>query len=164
MRWAEPHIIYQLANGPFSRDGVKWQAWPLIVTGPGLVFFYATFVCFIDGRRHEIPIGTPSNFGTVPWFLRWFVSVADPLFYIAFLLHDAWCGEYNRTTYGWDRANRMAYRVMRALTELENEYIDKMDDVPRWRRFVYKHWRRLLRHAIFQAIRIKGVLAGDRRN
>lgn len=94
----------------------------------------------------RVPAGVRSDFGSVPWFVRWLISRTDRELMIASIVHDYLCGQYNRPPAGWDW--RDAAEMMVALMEFHK------------RRKGVAWWSRLKRHLCYRGVMLNGIIHG----
>jgi len=99
----------------------------------------------LDRYMVTVPAGTYSNFGSVPWYVRWLISPVDPTLMIAAILHDYECGEHGQPTTDW----RTAAKHMRAVMKYFNRY----DPAPSW-------CRRAKRHLVYRGVMLNGLIKG----
>lgn len=122
---------------------------PIAIILPGGIRLVRRFeVIFgdnLDRYMVTVPSGTYSNFGSVPWYVRWLVSSIDPALMIAAILHDYECGEHGQPTTDW----RTAAKHMRAVMK----HFDRYDPTPSW-------WRRAKRHLVYRGVMFNGLVKG----
>lgn len=124
---------------------VKIEQFPKATLWPGFIQLDCTFNVIVDGEMICVPVGTRSNFGSIPWYARWLISPTDPGLMIPAIVHDYETGEFNDATTDW----RTAAKRLRAIMKHCAQY----DPARAW-------WRRLKRHLVYRAVMLHGILHG----
>lgn len=120
-------------------------SFPLAIILPGGIRLVRPFTVRFGYKAVTVPAGTYSNFGSVPWYVRWLISSIDPALMVAAILHDYECGEHGQPTTDW----RKAAKHMRAVMK----YFDRYDPAPSW-------WRRAKRHLVYRGVMLNGLIKG----
>lgn len=124
-----------------------------------------------DHRWLNIPAGTLTNYGTVPWYFRWIISPTDPVIAIPSIIHDYLIAElipkdHRDMDIHVPKVHRVIYTISGNYIEHSDLYSTKYDWIESARYFrKYAHsfegrTARIKAEVCYYFIRLRGILRG----
>lgn len=107
----------------------------LIPAGEGLDKLALPYLCICSpvGEYVDMPAGTKTNGGTIPWWARWIVDPHDPQFVTAFLVHDYLVGEWGQRGLLWGADGTIARKVTWGKAAFCLKYVALQNGAKSWK-------------------------------